>query len=101
MLIKKFTSKLTSCWITTLSWRKNNNIYIVEQLKTLHSYICIVAFHLGTIDVPREGCEVGIEPEEGERWTHPEDGRMDPDVPLTNTDLVLIPGKPRSMSYLI
>ena len=46
----------------------------------MHSYICIVAFHLGTIDVPREGCEVGVEPEDGERWTHPEDGRMDPDV---------------------
>ena len=46
----------------------------------MQSSICIVAFHLGTIDEPREGCEVGIEPEEGERWTHPEDGRMDPDV---------------------
>ena len=80
MLIKKFTSKLTSCWTTTLSWRKNNNIYIVEQLETVHSYICIFAFHLGTIDESREGRDVGVEPKGGEWWTHPEDGRMDPDV---------------------
>ena len=76
----------------------------------MHSYICIVAFHLGTIDVPREGCDAGTEPEDGEWWTRLEDGRMDPgvhdrrkmlaDCPLTNTDLVLIPGKPQSMSYL-
>jgi len=46
----------------------------------LHSYVYIVAFHLGTIDEPREGCDVGVEPEDGEWWTHPEDGRMDPDV---------------------
>ena len=46
----------------------------------MHSHICIVAFHLGTIDVPREGCDVGTEPEDGEWWTHLEDGRMDPDV---------------------
>ena len=46
----------------------------------LSSYICIVAFHLDTIDEPREGCDVGAEPEEGEWWTHLEDGWMDPDV---------------------
>ena len=44
------------------------------------SYICIVAFHLGTIDVPREGCDVEAEPGDGEWWTRLEDGRMDPDV---------------------
>ena len=54
---------------------------------------------------------IEAEPEDGEWWTRLEDGRMDPDVHdrrkmlaeqylLTNTDLVLIPGKPRSMSYL-
>jgi len=80
MLIKKFTSKLTSCWTTTLSWRKNNNIYLVEQLETVRSYICMVAIHLGTIDEPREGCDIEAELEDGEWWTHPEDGRMDPDV---------------------
>ena len=80
MLIKKFHIQLALCWTTTLSWRKNNNIYIVGQLETLHSYICIVAFHLGTIDESREGRDVGVEPEDSEWRTHPEDGRMDPDV---------------------
>ena len=46
----------------------------------LSSYICIVAFNLDTIDEAREGCDVGAEPEDGERWTRLEDGRMDPDV---------------------
>jgi len=46
----------------------------------MHSYICIVSFHLGMIDVPREGCEVEAELEDGELWTRLEDGRMDPDV---------------------
>ena len=46
----------------------------------MHSYICIVAFYLGTIDESHEGRDVGVKPEDGEWWTHPEDGRMDPDV---------------------
>ena len=46
----------------------------------MHSYICIVAFHLGTIDKPREGCDVGAKAEDGEWWTRLEDGWMDPDV---------------------
>ena len=46
----------------------------------MHSYICIAAFHLGTIDEPREGCDVEAEPEDGEWWTRLEDGWMDPDV---------------------
>ena len=32
------------------------------------------------MDEPREGCDVGAEPEDGEWWTRLEDGRMDPDV---------------------
>ena len=44
------------------------------------SYICIVAFHLGTIEEPREWRDVEAEPEDGEWWTRLEDGRMDPDV---------------------
>ena len=32
------------------------------------------------IDEPCEGCDVGTEPEDGEWWTHLEDGWMDPDV---------------------
>ena len=46
----------------------------------MHSYICLAAFHLGTIDEPREGCDVEAELEDGEWWTHLEDGRVDPDV---------------------
>ena len=80
ILFDKFPIQLALCWTTTLSWRKNNNIYIVEQLGTVHSYLCIAAFHLGTIDVPCEGCDVGVKSEDGEWWTHPEDGLLDPDV---------------------
>ena len=46
----------------------------------MHSYICIVVFHLGMIDAPLEGRDVGAEPEDGEGWTRLEDGQMDPDV---------------------
>ena len=46
----------------------------------MHSYICIVAFHLGTIEEPREWRDIGAEPEDGEWWIRLEDGRMDPDV---------------------
>ena len=46
----------------------------------MHSYICIVTFHLGTIEEPREGRDIGAEPEDGEWWTCLEDERMDPDV---------------------
>ena len=42
--------------------------------------MCIAAFHLGTIDEPREGCDIEAEPEDGEWWTRLEDGWMDPDV---------------------
>ena len=58
---------------------KNSNIYIVGQLVTLHSFMRIVAFHLGAIDEPHGGCDVGAEPEDGEWWTRLE-GWMDPDV---------------------
>ena len=74
MLIKKFHIQLTLCWTTTLLWRKNNNIDIVEQLEIVHSYICIVTFHLGTIEEPHEWRDIGAEPEDGEWWTHLEDG---------------------------
>ena len=38
----------------------------------MHWYI---ASHLGTLDAPREGCDVGAEPDEGAWWTYPEGGR--------------------------
>jgi len=46
----------------------------------MHSYICIVAFLLGTIEEPREWRDDKVEPEDGEWWTRLEDGWMDPDV---------------------
>ena len=46
------------------------------------SHVAILAFihmhcasHIGTLDEPREGCDVGAEPEDGVWWTYPEDGR--------------------------
>ena len=34
-----------------------------------------LASHLGTLDAPREGRDVGAKPEDGVWWTYPEDGR--------------------------
>ena len=34
-----------------------------------------LASHLGTLDEPREGRDVGAEPKDGVWWTYPEDGR--------------------------
>jgi hypothetical protein len=31
--------------------------------------------HLGTLDEPREGCDVGAKPKDGVWWTYPEDER--------------------------
>ena len=31
--------------------------------------------HLGTLDAPHEGCDVGAKPKDGVWWTYPEDGR--------------------------
>ena len=46
----------------------------------MHSYICIVISHLGTIDEPCEGRVVGAEPEDDVWWAYSEDGWMDSDV---------------------
>jgi hypothetical protein len=34
-----------------------------------------LASHLGTLDEPREGRDVGARPEDDVWWTYPEDGR--------------------------
>jgi len=75
----------------------------------VHSYICIIAPHLGTIDEPREGRDIGTKHEDDVWWTYPEEAKnpeymLGPEYSpsechLTNTDLVLIPGKPRSITY--
>ena len=54
MLINKFHIQTHIMLDYNFIVKENNNIYIVEQLETVHSYICIVAFYLGTIDEPRE-----------------------------------------------
>ena len=38
----------------------------------MHWYI---ASHLGTLDAPREGCDVGAKAEDLVWWIYPEDGR--------------------------
>jgi hypothetical protein len=62
----------------------------------MHSYICIVAPHLGTLDALREGRDVGAEPEDGV-WISIQkmgglrmcqDGRYSPSE-CHHTDLVL------------
>ena len=69
-----------------------------------------LASHLGTLDEPREGCDVGAEPEDGVWWTYPEGGRTGQvlgrrcspsECRLTNTNLVLDQGKPRSILSLL
>ena len=39
-------------------------------------HIHTLASHLGTLDEPCEGHDVGAKPEDGVWWTHPEDGRI-------------------------
>jgi len=65
------TLQLEFSWPPSIS-RNKCIIYI--------SYICIVVFHLGTIEESREWRDIGAEPEDGEWWTRLEDGRVDPDV---------------------
>ena len=38
-------------------------------------HIHALASHLGTLDEPHEGHEVGAKPEDGVWWTYPKDGR--------------------------
>jgi hypothetical protein len=35
-----------------------------------------LASHLGSLDAPRKGCDVGAKPEDGVWWTYPEDERI-------------------------
>ena len=38
-------------------------------------HIHALVSHLGMLDEPREGHDVGAKPEDGVWWTYPEDGR--------------------------
>ena len=44
-----------------------------SHITILHTHA--LASHLGTLDKPCEGCDIGVEPKDGVLWTYPEDGR--------------------------
>ena len=53
------------------------NAYVVRLVLPFITFTHLhLASHLGTLDEPREGCEVGTKPEDGVWWTFPEDGRI-------------------------
>ena len=52
------------------------NAYVMHFVLPFITFIRMhLASHLGTLDEPREGHEVGTEPEDGVWWTYPEGGR--------------------------
>ena len=52
------------------------NAYVMHLVLPFITFIHMhLASHLGMLDEPREGHEVGTEPEDGVWWTYPEDGR--------------------------
>jgi hypothetical protein len=51
-------------------------LYVMHCLLHFHVFIHLhIASHLGTLDTPREGCDVGAKPEDGVWWIYPGDGR--------------------------
>ena len=49
------------------------NAYVMHLvLPFIHMHL---ASHLGALDEPREGCDVGAKPKDGVWWTYLEDGR--------------------------
>jgi len=85
------------------------SFWCIVYCTSVHSYICIIAPHLGTIDEPREGRDIVTEHEDDVWWTYSEEAKnqeymLGPECSpseyhLTNTDSVLIPGKLRCTSY--
>ena len=52
--------------------------HVMHLLLPLPAFIHLHrASHLGALDEPREGCDVGAEPEDGVWWTYPKDGRTE------------------------
>ena len=52
------------------------NAYVMHLVLPFNTFIHMhLASHLGTLDAPREGCDVGAKPEELVWWIYPEDGR--------------------------
>jgi hypothetical protein len=52
-----------------------NTLYDVSHVTILRIYALALASHLGTLDAPCAGCDVGAKPEDGVWWTYLEDGR--------------------------
>ena len=51
-------------------------LHTMHYLLHFHVFIHFhIASHLGTLDAPREGCDVGAKPEELVWWIYHEDGR--------------------------
>ena len=52
------------------------NAYVMHLVLQFITFIHMhLASHLGALNEPREGRDVEAEPEDGVRWTYPEDGR--------------------------
>jgi hypothetical protein len=67
----------------------------------MHSYICIVAPHLGTLAETREGCGIRGKPEDDVWWNYPKDESTQRVGHLTTTDLCWILDKPQSIISLL
>jgi hypothetical protein len=53
------------------------NAYVMHLVLPFIIFIHIhLASHLGTLDTPCVGRDVGAKPEDGVWWTYPEDGRV-------------------------
>ena len=51
-------------------------LHVMHHLLHFHVFIHLhLASHLGALDEPHEGCDVGAKPEDLVRWIYPEDGR--------------------------
>ena len=52
------------------------NVYVMPLVLPFFIFMHLhLASHLGALDEPREGHDVGAEPEDGVWWTYPEGGR--------------------------
>ena len=52
------------------------NVYVMHLVLPFFIFMHLhLASHLGALDEPHEGRDVGVEPEDGVWWTYPEGGR--------------------------
>jgi hypothetical protein len=60
----------------SVTWCLSCLLFVMHYLLHFHVFILLhLASHLGTLDAPREGCDVGAKLEDGVWCTYPEDGR--------------------------